>query len=56
MDRRERIMRFISPQQRGIEIGPYLRPLPPKPPGFNCLTVDVFDAAARGARLGWIGD
>jgi FkbM family methyltransferase len=44
-DRRERITRFITPQQKGIEIGPYFQPLAPKRLGYNCLVVDVFDAA-----------
>jgi SAM-dependent methyltransferase len=45
MDRREQITRFITPQQRGIEIGPFCNPLAPKRLGFNCLVLDVCDAA-----------
>src|ERR1700730_11534889 len=45
MDRRERITRFITPQQKGIEIGPYFAPLAPKRLGYNCLAIDVFDGA-----------
>ncbi len=50
MDRRERITRFITPQQKGIEIGPYFTPLAPKRAGYNCLAVDVFDAATLRRR------
>lgn len=50
MDRRERITRFISPQQRGIEIGPYFTPLAPKGSGYDCLVVDVFDAVMLRRR------
>jgi FkbM family methyltransferase len=49
-DRRERITRFITPQQKGIEIGPYFQPLAPKRLGYNCLVVDVFDAATLRQR------
>ena len=45
MDRRERITRFITPQQKGVEIGPYVRPLAPKRLGYNCPVLDVLDAA-----------
>jgi SAM-dependent methyltransferase len=50
MDRRERIRRFITPQQKGIEIGPYYQPVAPKRLGYNCMVLDVFDAAALRAR------
>jgi SAM-dependent methyltransferase len=43
MDRRALITRFFTPQQQGIEIGPYFRPLMPKKSGNNCLVLDVFD-------------
>jgi len=45
MDRREHLTRFLTPQQLGIEIGPYWNPLVPKRLGFNCVILDVFDAA-----------
>jgi SAM-dependent methyltransferase len=44
IDRRERVARFISRQQRGIEVGPYFRPLAPKRLGYQCTVMDVFDA------------
>jgi hypothetical protein len=50
MDRRECITRFITPQQKGIEIGPYFQPLAPKRLGYNCLVVDVFDRATLRQR------
>jgi SAM-dependent methyltransferase len=50
MDRRERITRFITPQQKGIEIGPYFAPLAPKREGYDCLAIDVFDRATLCCR------
>jgi SAM-dependent methyltransferase len=44
LDRRERLTRFISRDQRGIEVGPYFRPLAPKRLGYQCTVMDVFDA------------
>ena len=49
-DRRQRITRFITPQQKGIEIGPYFQPLAPKRLGYNCLAVDVCDAVTLRQR------
>jgi SAM-dependent methyltransferase len=46
MDRRERITRHITREQRGIEIGPYFNPLTPKRLGYNCLVVDIADRKA----------
>jgi SAM-dependent methyltransferase len=46
MDRREQITKFLTPQQRGIEIGPYFCPLMPKKKGNNCLVLDVIDGPA----------
>lgn len=43
MDRRDVILKYISKEQRGIEIGPYHSPLTPKRDGYNCLVMDVFD-------------
>jgi SAM-dependent methyltransferase len=43
MDRRAQITRFLTPEQQGIEIGPYFRPLMPKKGGNHCLVLDVFD-------------
>lgn len=44
MDRRDSILKHITREQRGIEIGPWFNPLAPKREGYNCLTLDVFDA------------
>lgn len=46
MDRRQRITRYVTREQRGIEIGPYFNPLAPKRLGYNCLVVDVADREA----------
>jgi SAM-dependent methyltransferase len=43
MDRRAQITRFLTADQKGIEIGPYFRPLMPKKAGNHCLVLDVFD-------------
>jgi SAM-dependent methyltransferase len=43
-DRRAEILRHISKQQKGIEIGPFFAPLAPKRDGYQCLSLDVFDA------------
>jgi SAM-dependent methyltransferase len=43
MDRRERITRHITREQRGIELGAYFNPLTPKRLGYNCLVVDIAD-------------
>lgn len=40
-DREKKLLEYIFPQQRGIEIGPYFCPLVPKTRGWNVLTVDV---------------
>lgn len=42
-ERREEILRHISKNDKGLEIGPWFAPLAPKSEGFNCLTLDVFD-------------
>lgn len=44
MDRRDLILKYITKEQRGIEIGPWFSPLAPKREGYNCLTLDVFDS------------
>jgi SAM-dependent methyltransferase len=46
LDRRDRLTRLISREQRGIEIGPYFNPLAPKREGYNCLVIDVADREA----------
>jgi SAM-dependent methyltransferase len=43
MDRRAQILKYITKDQKGIEIGPWFAPLAPKREGYNCLSFDVFD-------------
>ena len=43
MDRRKVILRGISKEQRGLEIGPWRNPLVPKREGYNAIVLDVFD-------------
>lgn len=45
MDRTEQLLKYIRKEQRGIEVGPYFRPLVPKRRGYDSLTMDVFDTA-----------
>jgi SAM-dependent methyltransferase len=50
IDRRDRLTRFISRDQLGIEIGPYFNPATPKRLGYNCLVLDFSDASALRDR------
>jgi hypothetical protein len=43
MDRKNEILKFITKEERGIEIAPYFTPLVPKSQGYNALVLDVFD-------------
>ena len=43
MDRRTEILKHITKEQKGIEIGPWFAPLAPKRDGYHCLSFDVFD-------------
>ena len=43
MDRRAQILKYITKDQKGIEIGPWFAPLAPKREGYNCLSFDIFD-------------
>ena len=45
IDRRQRILQFITKQQVGIEVGPWFAPIAPKKDGYNCWALDLFDAA-----------
>jgi SAM-dependent methyltransferase len=45
MDRRDVILKYITKEKHGIEIGPFHSPLTPKREGYNCLVMDVFDLA-----------
>lgn len=46
MNRRDAILKYITKEQRGIEIGPFCSPLTPKREGYQCLVMDVFDSEA----------
>jgi SAM-dependent methyltransferase len=45
MDRRTEMLKYVTLEQRGIEIAPWFSPLVPKREGYNTLVLDVFDAA-----------
>lgn len=45
MDRREQILKHVAKDKKGLEIGPWFAPLAPKREGYDCLSLDVFDAA-----------
>ena len=42
MDRRVELTKFITKEQRGIEVGPWFAPLVPKRHGYNSLSLDIF--------------
>ncbi len=50
MDRRDAITKYITKDMRGLEVGPWFAPLAAKKGGYNCLSVDVFDADALRER------
>lgn len=50
MDRRQEVIKHISKEARGIEIGPYFSPLASKREGYNCLYLDVFDTPTLKRR------
>ena len=41
-DRSERLLKYISKEKLGLEIGPYINPLASKREGFNVKILDVF--------------
>jgi SAM-dependent methyltransferase len=45
LNRRGRILQFITKEQVGIEVGPWFAPIAPKKEGYNCRALDLFDAA-----------
>ena len=51
MDRHTEILKFVTKEKRGIEIGPWHSPLAPKTEGYNCLSLDVYDATEQRKRL-----
>ncbi|TDY25465.1 methyltransferase family protein [Paraburkholderia sp. BL6665CI2N2] len=50
MGRHESITRHITKEEHGIEIGAWYNGIAPKRLGYNCLTLDVFDAPTLRAR------
>ena len=50
MDRRDAILKYISKDDLGIEIGPWFNPIAPKRDGYNCLVLDVFDTSGLRNR------
>lgn len=50
MDRQKELLKHISKEARGIEIGPYFSPLAPKREGYDCLSLDVFDTETLRLR------
>lgn len=44
MDRREQILKHVDREKKGLEIGPWFAPLATKREGYDCLSLDVFDA------------
>jgi SAM-dependent methyltransferase len=50
IDRRQRILQFITKEQVGIEVGPWFAPIAPKKEGYNCWALDLFDAATLRRR------
>ena len=50
MDRRTEILKHVTKDHKGIEIGPWFAPLAPKREGYNCLTFDVFDTETLRAN------
>ena len=50
IDRRQRILRFVTKEQAGIEVGPWFAPIAPKKEGYNCRALDLFDAATLGRK------
>lgn len=45
MNRLDKLRRFVTKLDLGIEIAPYFNPIVPKAEGYNVLILDVFDTA-----------
>ena len=45
MNRKIEILKYISKENKGIEIAPWHSPIAPKKEGYNCLILDVFDTS-----------
>jgi hypothetical protein len=50
MDRKSCLLKYVTKEQSGIEIAPWIDPVAPKREGYNCLIVDVFDTETLRAR------
>jgi SAM-dependent methyltransferase len=50
MDRQAEVLKNITKDQRGIEIGPWFSALAPVKDGYNCLYLDVFDTETLKER------
>ncbi|MFM0101422.1 class I SAM-dependent methyltransferase [Paraburkholderia nemoris] len=50
MDRRDAVLKFLTKDMKGLEIGPWFNPLAPKREGYNCLVLDVFDSETLRER------
>jgi SAM-dependent methyltransferase len=50
MDRREAVLKYLTKDMKGLEIGPWFNPLAPKRDGYNCLVLDVFDSQTLRER------
>jgi SAM-dependent methyltransferase len=50
LDRTKELLKHITKEQRGIEIGPYHNPVAPRRLGFRSITLDVFDTAELRRR------
>jgi SAM-dependent methyltransferase len=48
--RRREVTKYINPEMRGIEIGPWFNPLAPKRAGYNCLVLDFLDGESLRKR------
>jgi SAM-dependent methyltransferase len=50
VNRHESILKYITKEQLGIEIGPWFNPIAPKREGYRCLVLDVFDTETLRKR------
>ena len=50
MTRRDRILKNVSTDQRGIELGPWFSPLASKREGYQCLSLDIFETETLRSR------
>ena len=42
-DRRALLLKYVTKEKIGLEIGPYVNPLAPKSEGYDVRVLDVFD-------------